>query len=104
MKVTMKIYEELFERYPVLCPIKENVKNAFSIMLDTYVNGGTLYICGNGGSAADSEHIVGELLKSFKKHRCVDEKTAKCLMSFGEQGKYLLDNLEKLTQDYIVNK
>ena len=36
----------------------------------------------------------GELLKSFKKRRCVDEKTAKCLMSFGEQGKYLLDNLE----------
>jgi len=91
---TNQIYEELFERYPVLCSIKENLKNAFSIMTDMYKNGGTLYICGNGGSASDSEHIVGELLKSFKKSRCVDEKTAKCLISFGEQGKKLLENLE----------
>ena len=91
---TNKIYEELFERYPILCPIKENIKNAFCIMAETYKNGGTLYICGNGGSASDSEHIVGELLKSFKKPRSVDEKTAKCLMELGEQGKYLLENLE----------
>ena len=91
---TNKIYEELFERYPVLRSVKESVKNAFCIMADTYKSGGTLYICGNGGSASDSEHIVGELLKSFKKPRRIDEKTAKNLMSLGEDGEYLLNNLE----------
>ena len=73
---TKKIYEELFERYPVLNNCKESILNAFKLIKSTYQNGGSLYCGGNGGSSSDCEHIVGELLKSFKKHRAVDEKTA----------------------------
>ena len=93
-ETTKKIYEELFERYPVLEGIKTNVLNMFEIVNETYQNGGTLYCAGNGGSSADSEHIVGELLKSFKKERGVDENIASSLLNYGEDGAYLLSKLE----------
>ena len=91
---TRKIYEELFERYPVLNDIKENIVNTFEMIKATYKNGGTLYCAGNGGSSSDCEHIVGELLKCFKKQRKIAEQTAKALSVFGEDGKYLLSKLE----------
>ena len=93
-QITKKIYEELFERYPVLVEIKENILNAFEIMKETYANNGILYCGGNGGSSSDSEHIVGELLKSFKKHRPIDKTTAQKLLEYGEDGDYLLSRLE----------
>ena len=93
-ETTKKIYEELFERYPSLCGIKENVLKAFEAIKLTYEQGGSLYCAGNGGSSSDCEHIVGELLKSFKKRRAVDEKTANNLSSYGEDGEYILSKLE----------
>ena len=70
MKNTTKlIFEELFERYPELEVCREDVLKSFNLMRETYVNGGKVLVCGNGGSAADSEHIVGELMKNFKKCR-----------------------------------
>ena len=93
-ETTKKIYEELFERYPSLCGIKENVLKAFEAIKLTYEQGGSLYCAGNGGSSSDCEHIVGELLKSFKKRRAVDEKTANNLLSYGEDGEYILSKLE----------
>lgn len=91
---TKKIFDELFERYNVLIGIKENILNAFRLIQTTYDNGGVLFCAGNGGSASDSEHIVGELLKSFKKKRSVDEKTQNNLLQFGDDGEYLLGKLE----------
>lgn len=91
---TKKIYEELFERYPVLTDIKESILNAFELIKSIYQNGGSLYCGGNGGSSSDCEHIVGELLKSFKKRRAVDETTASGLLSYGVEGEYLLSKLE----------
>ena len=93
-ETTKKIYEELFERYPSLCGIKENVLKAFEAIKLTYEQAGSLYCAGNGGSSSDCEHIVGELLKSFKKRRAVDEKTANNLSSYGEDGAYILSKLE----------
>ena len=93
-ETTKKIYEELFERYPVLNGIKENILKAFEVIKSTYEQGGSLYCAGNGGSSSDCEHIVGELLKSFKKCRAVDEKTANNLSSYGEDGEYILSKLE----------
>lgn len=93
-ETTKKIYEELFERYPVLNGIKENILKAFEVIQSTYEEGGSLYCAGNGGSSSDCEHIVGELLKSFKKCRAVDEKTANSLSSYGEDGQYILSKLE----------
>ena len=93
-ETTKKIYEELFERYPSLSGIKENVLKAFEAIKLTYEQGGSLYCAGNGGSSSDCVHIVGELLKSFKKRRAVDEKTANNLSSYGEDGAYILSKLE----------
>lgn len=93
-QTTEKIFEELFERYPALCDARDDVKGAFLTIKAVYESGGVLYICGNGGSASDSEHIVGELLKSFKKPRAIDRETKDKLMSLGDDGKYVLDHLE----------
>ncbi len=69
---------ELTERYPALAKIKEEILCAVDMLEDTYKRGGKVLVCGNGGSAADSEHIVGELMKSFIKARpLTPEQTAK---------------------------
>lgn len=73
-KSVEKIYTDLFERYPSLSVIKEDVLSAFECIKDTYINGGKLLVCGNGGSAADSVHIVGELMKGFMLKRELPEK------------------------------
>ena len=94
-QTTIDILDQLVERYPALAPLHVNIFEAFKTILKTYNNGGTLFICGNGGSAADAEHIVGELMKSFKKKRPMDEKIQESLMQmFGESGKILGETLE----------
>lgn len=67
----LRHYNRLFERYPSLEYLKEKVMEAYYIILSTYNMRGKLLACGNGGSAADSEHIVGELMKGFFKARKV---------------------------------
>lgn len=91
---TRKIYDELFERYPILNGVKNDVLGAFDLMETCCRERGMLFCAGNGGSSSDCEHIVGELLKSFKKHRDIDEKTKDRLLSYGTEGKYLVDRLE----------
>lgn len=67
--------KELLERYPCLVECRESIEEALEIIIDTYKNGGKILVCGNGGSAADSEHIVGELMKGFmKKREVMDER------------------------------
>ena len=66
--------KELFERYPCLVECRESIEKALEIIIDTYKNGGKILVCGNGGSAADSEHIVGELMKGFMKKREVTDE------------------------------
>ena len=63
--------EDLFVRYPALAPCKGDVYAVFGTLVDSFRAGGKALVCGNGGSAADAEHICGELLKKFKKHRPV---------------------------------
>ncbi len=61
-----KILNDLFRNYPVLSTCKNDVKSMYEILKTTYKKGGKILVCGNGGSAADCEHIVGELMKGFK--------------------------------------
>lgn len=61
----------LIERYPSLETEKDNIINAYLLIEACYVSGGKVLIAGNGGSAADAEHIVGELMKGFKMPRKV---------------------------------
>lgn len=91
---TLAILDELETRYPTLSRLRESILNAYSIIEETYKRGGKLLLCGNGGSAADSEHVVGELLKSFKKCRKIDEDVYEALDNFGENGALLKNTLE----------
>ena len=61
-----KHVEILRERYPSLESIKKKIVEAYFLLEEAYKNGGKLLVAGNGGSAADAEHIVGELMKGFK--------------------------------------
>lgn len=66
---------DLIKRYPALNEIRCDIKNAAELMLECYNNKGKILVCGNGGSAADCEHIVGELMKGFMSKRLLtDEK------------------------------
>lgn len=75
-ETTEAIFRELFERRPVLEKCRGEILAAFRILLETYSSGGKVLACGNGGSASDCEHIAGELLKKFKKHRAVPADVA----------------------------
>ncbi len=59
----------LFERYPVLQACEKELRSALDLLVASYQGGNKLLVCGNGGSAADSEHIVAELMKGFLKPR-----------------------------------
>ena len=68
------IFNELFERYPCLESCKNDIRSAFEIFLNCYDAGGKILCCGNGGSAADCDHCVGELMKGFLKKRPLSDK------------------------------
>ncbi|MBO5273756.1 MAG: SIS domain-containing protein [Clostridia bacterium] len=89
-----EIITEHISRYPSLAPIAEEIQGAVDTILTCYRSGGKLLLCGNGGSAADSAHIVGELMKSFKFRRAIDSSLAEKLRSLGDDGAYLAEKLE----------
>lgn len=90
-----KHIELLLQRYPVLECCKEQIMAAYLIMEEVYINGGKLLIAGNGGSAADAEHIAGELMKQFKTPRPVSSEFARKLKEIDpERGGKLAENLE----------
>ena len=86
----------LMKRYPVLETCKEEIIGGYELMEACYKNGGKLLIAGNGGSAADSEHIAGELMKRFKTPRSIPEDLKKKLIEIDSiRGKNLSKNLER---------
>lgn len=85
----------LCERYPALKIVESDIAEAYQILEDSYRNGGKLLVAGNGGSAADAEHIVGELMKGFKLPRKLQADFAeKLLRENKELGTVLEDNLQ----------
>lgn len=85
----------LISRYPDLECCKDSIIRAYFILEESYSAGGKLLIAGNGGSAADSEHIVGELMKGFKKPRKLDSSLAEKLINENEDlGLTLAKNLQ----------
>ena len=72
----MEMIDELYARYPQLKGCESEIARAFDLLQACYRNGGKVLTCGNGGSAADAEHIVGELLKKFRKRRAVSREVA----------------------------
>lgn len=93
-KVTAQL-ELLIKRYPQLAVCKGDIAKAYELIEKCYANGGKLLIAGNGGSAADAEHIVGELMKGFKNPRKLPKEYADRLIDANpELGKTLADNLQ----------
>lgn len=86
----------LIERYPILASVKQDIVEAYFVMEECYEHDGKLLIAGNGGSAADSEHIAGELMKRFKLPRPVTpEMEEKLKMIDPIRGVELAKNLER---------
>ena len=91
----MKHIDLLLERYPSLESAKEDIIAAYEVLEESYENGGKLLVAGNGGSAADAEHIVGELMKGFKKPRKSKTDFAKKLVAENQElGVVLAENLQ----------
>lgn len=94
-KSSTQLMDELFERYPKLISCKDDFEKSYECLKSSYEKGGKLLVAGNGGSAADSEHIVGELMKSFLFNRKIDSEFEQNLIGrFGEDGTFLASKLE----------
>lgn len=90
-----ELVDNLFGRYPDLEPCRADLQRAFELLRDSFAAGGKLLTCGNGGSAADGEHLVGELMKGFASRRPLDQVKRQALVAFDpEDGAYLADHLQ----------
>ncbi|MBQ9462866.1 MAG: SIS domain-containing protein [Bacteroidales bacterium] len=90
-----KILDTLIERYPALDCVREQIWTAAQILVDSYAAEGKLLIAGNGGSAADAEHIVGEMMKTFRIPKTLPEGYAEALIaSDPEMGAVLRTHLQ----------
>lgn len=90
-----KILNELYGRYSVLKINEKELEKAFTFIAESYRMEGKLLVAGNGGSAADSEHIVGELMKGFVKKRKISETYAEALQNVDKElGKSLAEKLQ----------
>lgn len=87
--------DHLVVRYPKLEVCRDDIARAYDILEKAYTNGRKLLVSGNGGSASDAEHIVGELMKEFRLKRKVYADQATALKAIDpELGQVLADNLQ----------
>ena len=90
------ILKQLVARHKNLIHLKEPIRKAAELLVETYQNGGKVLVCGNGGSSADAGHIVGELMKSFEAKRPLQpEVRQKLKTQFGERGSLLVEKLQQ---------
>lgn len=90
-----KHIELLVSRYPVLEGCEDSIVQAYFVLEKSYADDHKLLVAGNGGSAADAEHIVGELMKGFKLSRKLDSQMSQKLIEENEElGKTLAENLQ----------
>lgn len=94
-KSTLDKVEELIGRYPQLAECREDMVAAVEAICESYCAGGKVIICGNGGSASDSEHVVGELMKGFLLKREIKGELAERIRAAApEHADYLIANLQ----------
>lgn len=85
----------LILRYPQLIVVKDCIVEAYQILEESYTNDGKLLVAGNGGSAADAEHIVGELMKGFVNPRKLEAEYSDALITVNKElGRVLSENLQ----------
>ncbi len=93
---SMGAIDTLISRYPVLEVCRDSVAAAAEAIITAYKNGGKVITCGNGGSASDAEHIVGELMKGFLKKRPVPaDFSGKLAQTASAHAEYLTKNLQQ---------
>lgn len=97
--IEKKLLDDLLIRYPVLQEQKEAIWKMFQIMAECFANHGKLLLAGNGGSAADADHIVGELMKGFAKQRKLKMDTEPETDSIEEMG--IVKGVDSLTEMYV---
>lgn len=91
----MKYIDQLVDRYPSLSVCKKEIEDAACALIESFEKGGKLLVAGNGGSCADSDHITGELLKSFCKKRKPEESFINQIKTIDQDtGAYLADKLQ----------
>ena len=90
----MDLRQELLERYPILSECASDIDAALGLICETYRHGGTVYVCGNGGSCSDSDHIVGELMKGFLLRRELKDCEIEKFAEMFEDGKEFAANLQ----------
>jgi len=89
------ILSDLTDRYPSLAVCEGDILDAYRLLEKSFSSGGKLLVCGNGGSAADCEHIVGELMKGFRSERHIGDSARAALAGVDEElGAVLADNLQ----------
>lgn len=87
---------KLLASFPLLSAIKPSIMQAFELIKQTFTDDGIIYVCGNGGSAADAEHMVGELMKGFLLPRPIDPSFNDKLTSlYGDEGSMISSNLQE---------
>lgn len=106
----MNNIDNLIARYPVLASCKKEIEDSCDMITTAIKEGGSILLAGNGGSASDSDHIAGELLKGFVKKRPIDKELGDKLLGIDkEAGLYLAEKLQgslpaiPLTQHAAVN-
>ena len=99
-----KYIDQLIQRYPELVICRNEIKKAASMLIETVENKGKILVCGNGGSAADSEHIVGELGKSFIKARPLPTSLQERIQNIDPaNGEHISRNLQMGIQAISLN-
>lgn len=91
---TERIMRTCCERYPAIAGIEIPLRTCVQVLLDCFACGGQLLVCGNGGSCADADHIVGELVKSFRIKRPIAAPLAMALRGQGAKGAQLAETLQ----------
>lgn len=90
------LLDQLCERYPSLTTVKPAIEEACNQLIAGYESGGKVLVCGNGGSSSDSDHIVGELMKSFELKRPIRTDVQDRLAAISpERGSYLAKHLQQ---------
>ena len=98
------ILNEMISRHPALADCKKDIREAYIAVINCYSNQGKLLLCGNGGSCADADHIVGELMKSFERKRPIDKNLEGNLKSIsGERGAFIADRLQSALPAISLN-
>lgn len=91
-----KIFNELFGNYPDLMQCREDIEAAYILLVKCYKKKGKILLCGNGGSAADAEHIACELMKEFKLKREVTREDARKICKVDpENSEFLCEGLQR---------